>query len=209
MKLILTRHGESEGNKKKLIQGHADYPLTDKGLKQASELTAWLKSNKYTISRIYSSDLSRAAETAVIIAKGLGNKDIIFDQRLREFNLGDFEHKSYDKLSQEERKFMDSHWENEDKKMPNGESVTDMKKRIKESFDDIIPYHKEEETVLIVAHGGTLFHIVISTLGFDIRKTLDEEWFDNCKITELIFDIDANKWSLITFNSKPFTFNLE
>ena len=57
MKIILTRHGESEGNRHKIIQGHSEYPLSDLGLEQAKELAKWFVENQTNLTEIYSSDL--------------------------------------------------------------------------------------------------------------------------------------------------------
>jgi broad specificity phosphatase PhoE len=198
------RHGESEGNRLRIIQGHTNYPLSDNGVKQAIELANWFITSNYNVSAIYSSDLTRAAETAVIIAKTLNKMEINFDKRLREFNLGIFEGRKVDSLTQVEKEFRDSHWENEDKKIPEGESVRDMKTRVKEAFEEIRCNHSDNETVMIVAHGGTLYHILISTLGFNMRETLEKEWFGNCQRTELKFDSKQEEWSLVTFNNKPY-----
>lgn len=200
MKIILTRHGQSEGNRFNIIQGHSDYPLSDLGLEQAKELANWFLENQKDLSIIYCSDLKRAAETAIIIAKELGIKEIIFDRRLREFNLGIFQDRELASLSPEEQAYLDSHWENTPKKIPNGESVDDMKVRIKEVFNEIIVKHKQIDTILIVGHGGTLYHIITTTLGF--KLDLKNEWFGNCQRTEIIFNNETKNWSLITFNNK-------
>ncbi|NHK32294.1 MAG: histidine phosphatase family protein [Asgard group archaeon] len=201
MKIILARHGESEGNRHKIIQGHSDYPLSDLGIKQAKELAKWFVENKTNLTEIYSSDLKRAALTAVIIAKELDDKNIVIDRRLREFNLGKFQDRELASLSPEEQVYMDSFWENTSKKVPKGESVDEMKARIKEAFNEITANHKQTDTILIVGHGGTLYHIITSTLGFnlDLRK----EWFGNCQRTEIVYNHESKDWLLITFNNKP------
>jgi broad specificity phosphatase PhoE len=68
------RHGESEGNEKDLFQGHADFPLTIKGIKQAQLLAESLKNKEVKFDKIISSPLSRAKETANIISNRYGMK---------------------------------------------------------------------------------------------------------------------------------------
>ena len=70
MELILIRHGESVANREGRIQGQADYPLSQEGAEQAERLAQWLAAEP--IDCIYSSDLSRAYETALAIAKHHG-----------------------------------------------------------------------------------------------------------------------------------------
>jgi len=98
LKLILVRHGETEWNKEGRYQGQKDSPLTSKGKDQAaqsaSKVLAYLEEhNEINNIVIYSSPLGRARATAEIIAGTLGipNKNIIFDDSLKEFDYGIFE----------------------------------------------------------------------------------------------------------------------
>lgn len=85
-KLILIRHGESEGNAAKIIQGYGEYPLSEKGRAQAlaarSTIKAW-QPNTYL-----SSNLSRALDTALIISEG---QEVIQDERYKERGAGKWE----------------------------------------------------------------------------------------------------------------------
>jgi broad specificity phosphatase PhoE len=65
--IYLTRHGETEWNEKKLIQGHTDIPLNTKGKKQAKLLGKQLKDIDFDV--VFSSDLLRAKNSAEIIIK--------------------------------------------------------------------------------------------------------------------------------------------
>jgi len=78
MKLIITRHGETEENKNRIIQGHIDGTLSQLGLEQAKKLAERLKDEK--IDLIFSSDLGRALNTAKEVAKF--HKDIPLDSPL-------------------------------------------------------------------------------------------------------------------------------
>lgn len=66
MTLILVRHGESEGNLRRIMQGQLDLPLTDAGREQAQLVAARIASMR--VAAVYSSPLSRAFETAEAIA---------------------------------------------------------------------------------------------------------------------------------------------
>ena len=83
--LILVRHGQTESNLKKLLQGQSDGALTDKGREQARMIALVLK-NK-SIDKITSSPLIRAKETAEEIAK-YHNLQVIENPILREWNCG-------------------------------------------------------------------------------------------------------------------------
>jgi len=89
MRLLLTRHGESEANRDQIYQGHMDSPLSNRGKKQAFELVKRLLNQKIQFSRIYASDLSRASETAKIINETF-HVPVIYTSNLRELDLGIF-----------------------------------------------------------------------------------------------------------------------
>ncbi|MGC8868635.1 MAG: histidine phosphatase family protein, partial [Sulfurihydrogenibium sp.] len=87
-KIYLCRHGESEYNAKKIVQGHIDTNLTEKGIKQAQSLAEFLKDKN--IQKIVSSDLKRAYQTAKTVAEVLG-LTVHVDQRIREMHFGTWE----------------------------------------------------------------------------------------------------------------------
>lgn len=127
--IYLVRHGQTDWNIENKTQGNTDIPLNYNGKKQA-----WIASNimkNFKIDRIYSSDLSRAKETAEIINKNF-NLDIILDRRLREINYGDLEGINRDNLSQEK-------WDifNNNPKQLHAEAISDVYKRIKNFFESI------------------------------------------------------------------------
>jgi broad specificity phosphatase PhoE len=90
--LLLIRHGQSEWNAVKRWQGIADSPLSDLGRRQAADIGRALAADPDTrFSVIASSDLSRASETAAIVAGALGLDAVISDPRLREADAGPWE----------------------------------------------------------------------------------------------------------------------
>jgi len=79
--ILIIRHGQTDWNRLKRLQGHSDIPLNEDGRKQAETLACILKSQH--LDAIYSSDLKRAYETAVAIAK-VHNMAVKTDRRFRE-----------------------------------------------------------------------------------------------------------------------------
>lgn len=67
-KLYLLRHGQTEFNVKKLVQGRCDSPLTDLGRQQAGMAAAWLKAHGVVPDKVVSSPLGRAMDTASLVA---------------------------------------------------------------------------------------------------------------------------------------------
>ena len=103
MFIYLIRHGETEWNKIGRIMGHKPIPLNEKGIKEA-ESVARVLSNLQKVP-IYSSDLTRAKQTAEIISKRT-NSSICFSDTLREKAGGNFEgemwKKEYEEMTFEE-----------------------------------------------------------------------------------------------------------
>lgn len=91
MKIYVARHGETTWNVRKRILGNTPGELTEKGKAQAKELANHLAGVNLT--RIYSSDLHRAAETSQIVCVACPQVELIFSPELRERNFGELEGK--------------------------------------------------------------------------------------------------------------------
>ena len=78
-RLYLLRHGQTEFNVKKLVQGRCDSPLTDLGRKQAGMAAAWLKAHDVVPDKVVSSPLGRAMDTAQLVATELLGPDAAVD----------------------------------------------------------------------------------------------------------------------------------
>ena len=84
--IYIIRHGQTELNNKKALQGRSDHPLNDTGIQQAQEAAAMLQNVKFDA--VYSSPLIRAVQTAKILAPEL---EPIIDERLIEMDYGPYE----------------------------------------------------------------------------------------------------------------------
>ena len=92
MRIWVVRHGQTDLNLKKLMQGRSDVPLNENGLSQAR--AAHEKIGDIHFDAVYSSPLGRAIETASIIA-GVPRDEIITDERIIETNFGKYEKRPY------------------------------------------------------------------------------------------------------------------
>ncbi len=147
--VILVRHGETVWNKKGLVQGQTDIPLSKKGIQQAKMLAKRLKNSR--ISKIYASKLERAIKTAKYIEKEI-NIEIKTHAGLNERSFGQLEGKPWSEIEQ----FFIGKPEDFFLKTPkNGESYQTFEKRVIAVFDSILNKHKGE-TVAIVSHGGVI-----------------------------------------------------
>ncbi|MHA1187357.1 MAG: histidine phosphatase family protein [Candidatus Heimdallarchaeota archaeon] len=199
MKIILIRHGESTANKERIMQGHKDYPLTELGIKQAEELANKMMENGFSCQAVYSSDLTRAKQTTEEITRILELPVTKYDERLREMHLGNRQGRKVSELTKKEEDYSERVWKEHDLKFIDGESVNDMKTRVKEALDEIVNSHKESDTILIIAHGGVLFHVLQHI--HDIFPETDE-WFSNCSYNEITRDNENDSWKLTMFNGK-------
>ena len=97
-RLILSRHGQTDYNAPRRMQGQLDTHLSDLGREQAARAGQALIDEPIT--RIISSDLSRAFDTATIIAGQLG-LDVEKDERLRETHLGEWQSRTSVEVDEE------------------------------------------------------------------------------------------------------------
>jgi isoleucyl-tRNA synthetase len=148
---FVMRHGEAEHNVKGILSGQLNdgFNLTDNGVKSVKKAAEKLISKK--IDLIISSDIDRAAQTSKIISDTLGVK-IIYDERLREVNMGD-----YDKKKQKDVKSFLQDWSNLKEKIrfPNGDSWDSLKERIENFYNDLFTKYRDKN-ILIVSHGDTI-----------------------------------------------------
>ena len=143
--LLLVRHGETDWNRDRRVQGHTDVPLNDEGRSQARTLAATLDCQEFAA--IYSSDLARALETAKIIAEPCG-LEVTPVEALREKDFGTWEGLTDVEIL---TRFPDAHatgW-------GDGESTEELATRVLQAVDEIGAEHPDE-AVIVVTHGGPL-----------------------------------------------------
>jgi probable phosphoglycerate mutase len=190
-RIIAVRHGETEWNKKRLLQGHRDSLLTGLGVKQAEAAGKGLCNIR--IDSFYSSDLGRAAQTAEIISSIIGI-GFSTDKRLRERALGMFEGFSRDDVKSrypDDAELYESR--KNDYRIPGGESIDDLSARTV-SYAEEIASSNTKKTVLFVTHGGVLECFLAKTLRIPMRKDRSYSLY-NASINS--FTITDNfKWKL-------------
>jgi probable phosphoglycerate mutase len=152
-RLILIRHGETAWNRATRIQGHTDIPLSPLGLAQAQRLAEALADEP--LAAIYSSDLSRARQTAEAVASAQGLA-IHFDAALRERAFGRFEGLSWEEI---DRGYPDdaARWRRRepDFAVGGGESLTVFSARCVAAVRRAASAHPGQ-SIALVAHGGVL-----------------------------------------------------
>ena len=174
----IVRHGETEWNKERKIQGQHDTKLTPEALRQARELGKQLKNIDF--SAVFSSDLIRAARTAQEIQ--LEKKaTITTTQLLRERNMGVFEGKVVDQLTSELKKLLyqlDQATISEQKFLKcDVESVEDLLTRLLRFLRQTAIAHQNQR-VLVVTHAGTMIQLLIK-FNYQQVKKFRQVWIDN------------------------------
>jgi probable phosphoglycerate mutase len=150
-KIILVRHGETEWNVAKRIQGYSDSPLTPVGVKQAQALGERLAQEKFGL--VHASDLGRVRQTVAHIVEKTGHEPN-FAEDLRERCYGVFEGKTMEECEKE----MPGQWSlyrgpDPHAVPPGGESVVQFQERITAALERVARL-ADGETVVIAAHGG-------------------------------------------------------
>ena len=175
MKIYMTRHGQTEYNRQEIILGTTDVLLDAEGERQAEALAEKV-AEAGNIDVMIVSPMRRTMQTAGIVAERCGI-ELVTDERLREWDYGEFEGKS---------RFTEGFAENKVnfgvRMGKSGESLLQLAHRVYSALDDIIEkYH--DKTVLIVTHGGVCR--VIETYFNDMTTERFANWFmDNCGLIE-------------------------
>lgn len=169
MRLFLTRHGQTDWNIAGRYQGQSDIPLNQTGQLQAEQIAKRLSTE--TIHAIYSSDLSRAKDTASKIRNLQGQSPAFqIDSRWRELSFGDWEGMTYKEMSAHSPELFSKWMVNpKDTSTPNGETLVQLAERVKAAFDEIKNNH-QDQTVLVVGHSGSLQTLLAVTLGVDLNR---------------------------------------
>lgn len=151
--VYLARHGETDDNREPLrFQGFRDTQLNDTGRTQAAELAERVQT--LGIAELWSSDLSRARETAEIVGRRLGLEPRL-DPRLREANRGRWEGRLFrDVAAAEPDLFAQWMRAGADWRFPGGESLDEQQTRVAACVEDI--RRCAQKPALAVCHGGSI-----------------------------------------------------
>ena len=176
MKLLLTRHGQTDWNVAGKIQGVTDTELNETGMKQAEETREKLLNQKIDV--IISSPLKRAKKTAEIIGRDR-NIPILIDERIKERCFGKFEGMTAKQFNFEEI------WNYKlNKQYEDAESVGELFERIQRFLQKIQEEYKDK-TVLLVTHGGVTVPIRATLEGIqEGMEVLRGLGIDNCEVKE-------------------------
>ena len=186
MRLYFARHGETDWNVKRLIQGTTDTELNENGRRQARELAEKLKDSG--IRRVYTSPLKRANETGRIVAEELGVPCFV-KAGLEELDLGEWEGCNWDEVK--------AKWPDEFEKRqadianvppPNGETYLQLAARVVNAVKKILA--ETDGDTLMVSHGGAI-QITLGAVNGTSFYTLSKDYPvpNTC-----LFEVDPEKF---------------
>ena len=167
MKLIyLVRHAETDWNKEKRYQGGKDIPLSNTGIEQARQLARRLKKVKFDV--VYSSPLQRARQTAELLSRD-NSPPIILEPAFREISHGLWEGLRVDEIMERfPKEFRLWKEKPHQVKMPQGESLHDLWKRVVPRFLELVA-QTQGERILIIGHGGVNRVILMYCLKMELK----------------------------------------
>lgn len=190
-RLILVRHGQTEANVNRHLQGHDDGALTTTGQQQTRDLAAEMRS--FGIDQIISSDLSRAKQTARRIAETTG-AGVHVTPLVREWNVGELDGQPAQVLAEA---FERSSLPKGEFKPTNGESLNELKERAGSFLEDTLTRHSGQTTV-IVSHGDFMRALLRNLLALDLEEALTYT-FDNASYT-VLDQAENGGWQITKLN---------
>jgi len=169
-RFILIRHGETDWNIEGRWQGQADVPLNERGREQAVQTAQALADIKFAA--IYSSDLSRARETAEVLASVTKLK-VQFDVRLREIHQGEWQGLL---VSEIQVRYADAFHQRMTNPMlvapPGGETALQVMERVVAVIEELRKIYSDQ-TVAIVSHGFAIACLLAHYQNLSIEKVWD------------------------------------
>ena len=172
-RFCLVRHGETDWNAERRLQGHTDIGLNARGLAQAEQMARAIKKINLAFDVLYTSDLQRAAKTAKAIEQ-LFSTSAITNAGLRERHLGALQGLTTDEAPQLEPDLWKSHLSrNVNEELRGGESIQQFADRISTALEKIREQYLGK-TVLLVSHGGALdmMYRIASNQPLDAEKAV-------------------------------------
>jgi 2,3-bisphosphoglycerate-dependent phosphoglycerate mutase len=194
MDLLVIRHGQSEADVLHVIEGRADFNLTELGHKQAEAMAIWVKEH-YSINKIISSPLKRAKQTSEHLSK-ITEIGIQYENDLMEWKNG-----LIAGLTQKEadEKYPELKIKYPHTRIYEQESLIDFRMRAETVLSKIIYENNDDEIIAIVSHGGMINMLFKSFIESPINSKIS---LSNSDTGIHHWRIKNNKKSIILCNHK-------
>lgn len=201
--VLLLRHGETDWNTERRIQGWGPVPLNRQGREQAERAGEHI-AGAYSADRLITSDLRRTHETAEVVGAHL-NLEPEPDRAWRERDFGVYQGLRYEDA-------FDRHPEFDatrgivalDATPERGESLRGMADRVREGWEELVRTAAPDDTVLVVTHGGPIY-VVLGHIGDrDIVTAVAEGGQSNCALNELQVDPGTRETTVVFENDTSY-----
>ncbi len=197
--ILLIRHGESIANLEKIFLGQKNMDLTIKGVEQANCTASFL--SNMNIDAIYSSDLTRATQTAKPLSENM-NIELTLDARLREIDAGEWDLKPWGNLPslypEDYSLYTSSIGEG---KCTGGESFGDLRRRITGAMLDISKSHTGG-TIAVFSHATSILAFLSDVKGTPPNKVKELDYPTNASVS--YFKYKKGKFSLVEYSRDDF-----
>jgi len=182
LRILLTRHGETDWNRERRVLGWNKIPLNETGIAQARQLAGWIPAFKIT--RVYSSPLPRTLQTAEILCTGLGVEPVP-DPHFFEANIGDWEGRYWKELAEDPIR-LQYYNQPTTARPPGGETSSEVRARAVSGIEAIRRVHPDG-TILVVTHADLVRCVLSHYLDIDF-KTVRKFWIDHAALSSLTLD---------------------
>lgn len=194
--LVLVRHGESEWNVERRIQGQAGTGLSSRGVEQARRTAAHLASS-FPVTALYTSDLERCEQTAALVAAAVG-VDPEPVKGLRERDFGRWTGKLVTEVAEEDPEIWERWRAGHDVVGElDGEGTDVFAPRVLETLEHVLDATADGTTAVCVTHGGPVWHGTRGLLDLPERSL---SGVSNASVTEIVCDDSAWGRRLLTWN---------
>lgn len=192
MRIYMARHGETDWNVERRIQGSTDIPLNENGIRQAYSLSNYLErqlcAEDHSLSSVFTSPLKRAKETAEIVGGEL-HLPVRVISGLEEMNFGVCEGKSWLEAKKEYPKELEAWEENKQfRRIPGGESYQDVLNRffsayslIKKELEEEKSDANKEKDILIITHGAVIMLLLSLKEGHSFQDSFIRVRVENAR----------------------------
>ncbi len=183
MRLLLIRHAESVGNREMRLQGRREFPLTERGRRQADELAAAL--SRAQVKAVYSSPIRRAVDTAEAIAAPIG-LTVRVQTALEEYDFGEMSGLTWPEIQKRRPQLIEQLLSDSPDypAYPGEEGRDKFRERVCVALWGIADRHAEDEAVAVVTHAGPIAVFLLDILQRGYQRPIPFT-LENASITTM------------------------
>lgn len=191
MQITLVRHGETSHNAIRMWQGHMAGSLSETGKVQARALGKRLQSHRFD--RVITSDLARAMETAEVAGLAAEPETV-----WREIDVGNWAGRTHEEVWAEDQDTVDAMRRGMDVRLGlTGETTAQFDQRTRSAFQQLAGSLEDDESALVVTHGGVIWSLVSSHWGLTFPNRRTSSVLNASLAT---FEYRFGSWRLATYN---------